>query len=163
MMLERAVSRTTRGRKLGDHQMVQDKIAQSIIDVETLRLLTLKTAWLIDEVEAGRMPHGAARNHIGMCKVMLARVMEDVMGRALDIHGSLGISLDMPLAGWFAGAKALAFADGPTEVHKSQLARAYMKRTAPAAGMFPSEHIPTRTAQALERYPDAYAPVDGNA
>jgi acyl-CoA dehydrogenase len=159
MMLERAVSRTTRGRKLGDHQMVQDKIAQSIIDVESLRLLTLKTAWLIDEVEAGRLPHGAQRNHIGMCKVMLARVMEDVMGRALDIHGSLGISLDMPLATWFAGAKALAFADGPSEVHKSQLARSYLKKTKPAEGMFPSEHIPTRTAKALERYPDARKPV----
>jgi acyl-CoA dehydrogenase len=163
MMLERAVSRTTRGRKLGDHQMVQDKIAQSIIDVETLRLLTLKTAWLIDEVEAGRLPHGAQRNHIGMCKVMLARVMEDVMGRALDIHGSLGISLDMPLATWFAGAKALAFADGPTEVHKSQLARSYLKKTKPADGMFPSEHIPTRTAKALERYPNARAAAAANA
>ena len=72
MMLERAVSRRTRGRKLGDHQMVQAKIADSMIELEQFRLLVLKTAWLIDEIEAGRLPHGAARNHIGMCKVAMA-------------------------------------------------------------------------------------------
>ena len=49
----------------------------------------------------------------------------------------------------------MAFADGPTDAHKSQLARAYLKRAKPAEGMFPSEHIPTRTAAALARYPDA--------
>ena len=155
MMLERAVSRRTRGRTLGDHQMVQSKIADSIIDLESFRMLVLKTAWLIDEVEAGRLPHGAARNHIGMCKVGLAKVYHDVVGRALEIHGSLGISLDMPLANWYAGHMSLAFADGPTDVHKSQLARAYMKKVTPAPGMFPSEHIPTRLAAARKRYPNA--------
>lgn len=78
-----------------------------------------------------------------------------MVGRSLELHGSLGISLDMPLANWFAGQWALAFADGPTDVHKSQLARAYMKNQKPAPGLFPSEHIPTRTAAAKERYPGA--------
>jgi acyl-CoA dehydrogenase len=162
MMLERAVSRTTRGRKLGDHQFVQGKIADSIIELEMFRNLVFKTAWIIDEVEAGRLPHGSARNHIGMCKVAMANVFENVVGRALDLHGSLGISLDMPLANWWGGSKALAFADGPTDVHRSQLARAYLKRTEPVPGMFPSEHIPTRTAKALARYPNARPdPVPG--
>jgi len=76
-------------------------------------------------------------------------------GKALEIHGSLGISLDMPLANWFGGGMGLAFADGPTDAHKSQLARAYLKKTKPVEGMFPSEHIPTRLKAALERYPDA--------
>ncbi|MDE8653517.1 acyl-CoA dehydrogenase family protein [Novosphingobium album (ex Liu et al. 2023)] len=155
MMLERAVSRRTRGRMLGDHQLVQAKIADSIIALEQFRLLVLKTAWLIDEVEAGRLPHGAARNHIGMCKVGLATLYHDVVGRALEVHGSLGISLDMPLAKWYGGHMALAFADGPTDVHRSQLARAYLKKAVPADGLFPREHIPTRTAAALARYPDA--------
>ena len=155
MMLERAVSRRTRGRMLGDHQMVQSKLADSIIQLEQFRLLTLKTAWIIDEVEAGRMPHGAARNHIGMCKIAMPQLYKDVVGRALEIHGSLGISLDMPLANSYAGHWSLAFADGPTDAHKSQLARAYMKKAKPAEGMFPSEHIPTRTAAALARYPNA--------
>lgn len=155
MMLERAVSRRTRGRALSDHQMVQSKVADSIIQLEQFRLLVLKTAWLIDEVEAGRLPQGAARNHIGMCKVAMASVYKDVVGRALEIHGSLGISLDMPLANWYGGHWALAFADGPTDVHKSQLARAYMKKVRPAPGLFPSEHIPTRKAEAQARYPNA--------
>jgi acyl-CoA dehydrogenase len=155
MMLERAVSRTTRGRKLGDHQFVQGKIADSVIELEMFRNLVFKTAWIIDEVEAGRLPHGSARNYIGMCKVAMANVFENIIGRALDLHGSLGISLDMPLANWWGGVKALAFADGPTDVHRSQLARAYLKKAMPVLGLFPSEHIPTRTAEALARYPDA--------
>lgn len=155
MMLERAVSRRTRGRMLGDHQMVQSKIADSIIQLEQFRLLTLKTAWIIDEVEAGRQPHGAARNHIGMCKVAMAKLYHDVVGNALELHGSLGISLDMPLANWFAGHWSLAFADGPTDAHKSQLARAYLKKTKPVDGIFPTEHIPTRYAAARARYPNA--------
>jgi len=158
MMLERAVSRRTRGRMLGDHQLVQAKVADSIIELEQFRLLVLKTAWIIDEVEAGRMPHGSARNWIGMCKVGLVKVYHDVVGRSLEIHGSLGISLDMPLARWFGGHMSLAFADGPTDVHRSQLARAYLKKTKPVDGLFPSEHIPTRTAAALARYPNARDP-----
>lgn len=155
MMLERAVSRRTRGKKLGDHQMVQGKIADSVMELESFRLLVLKTAWVIDEVEAGRLPHGSARDWIGMCKIGLVKIYHDVVGRSLEIHGSLGISLDLPLAKWYGGHMALAFADGPTDVHRSQLARSYLKRTTPVDGMFPSEHIPTRTAAALARYPDA--------
>jgi acyl-CoA dehydrogenase len=155
MMLERAASRRTRGRMLGDHQMVQAKIADSVIELEQFRLLVLKTAWMIDEIEAGRLPHGASRNHIGMCKVAMANVYHNIVGRALELHGSLGISLDMPLAGWYAGHMALAFADGPTDVHRSQLARSYLKKAKPAPGLFPSEHVPTRTAAALARYPNA--------
>jgi acyl-CoA dehydrogenase len=155
MMLERAVSRRTRGRMLGDHQMVQAKIAESVIQLEQFRLLVLKTAWIIDEIEAGRMPHGASRNHIGMCKVAMAQVYHDVVGKALELHGSLGISLDMPLAEWYGGHMALAFADGPTDVHKSQLARAYMKKAKPVETLFPSEHLPTRIAAAFAKYPNA--------
>ena len=158
MMLERAVSRKTKGKMLGEHQMVQEKIADSIIELEQFRLLVLKTAWMIDEIEAGRMKHGAARKHIGMCKVAMASVYANVVGKALEIHGSLGISLDLPLAKWYGGHMALAFADGPTDAHRSQLARAYLKRAKPAEGMFPTEHLPTRTAKALERYPNARNP-----
>ena len=161
MMLERAVSRVTKGKMLGEHQMVQEKIADSIVELEQFRCLVLKTAWIIDEIEAGRMKHGASRKYIGMCKIAMAKVYQNVVGRALEIHGSLGISLDLPLAHLYGGNMALAFADGPTDAHKSQLARATLKRVKPAPGMFPSEHIPTRRAAALARYPharDAVAP-----
>jgi len=156
MMLERAVSRRTKGRMLGDHQFVQGKIADSIIELEQFRCLVLKTAWIIDEIEAGRMPHGSSRNHIGMCKVAMANLYGNIASRALELHGSLGISQDMPLAQSFAGYMSLAFADGPTDVHRSQLARAYLRNAKPAPGMFPSEHIPTRTAAANARYPHAH-------
>ena len=85
----------------------------------------------------------------------MASVYANVVGRAREVHGSLGISLDMPLAKWYGGNMALAFADGPTDAHRSQLARACLKQVRPAEGMFPTEHIPTRTAKALERYPNA--------
>ncbi|MEY2925675.1 MAG: hypothetical protein RL367_152 [Pseudomonadota bacterium] len=150
MMLERAVSRTTRGRKLGDHQFVQGKIADSIIELEQFRLLVLRTAWIIDHE-----PHGAARTHIAMCKVAMAKIMHDIVGRAVEIHGSLGISLEMPLSNWWSGVMALAFADGPTDVHRGQIARTFLKKTTPVETLFPSEHIPTRVAAAQARYPEA--------
>jgi acyl-CoA dehydrogenase len=146
MMLERAVSRTTRERKLGDHQFVQGKIADSIIELEQFRLVVLCTAWIIDNE-----PHGAARAPIAMRKVTMAKLMQDIVGRAVEIHGSLG----MPLSNWWSGVMALAFADGPTDVHRGQIARTYLKKTAPVETLFPTEHIPTRLAAARARDPEA--------
>jgi acyl-CoA dehydrogenase len=141
MMLERAVSRRTQGKSLGEHQFVQGAIADSIIELEQFRLLVLKTAWIIDNE-----PHGAARVHIAMCKVQMAKVYHDIVQRAIQLHGSLGVTLETPLADMWMGLPSLALADGPTEVHKAQVARAYLKNTKPAAGLFPTEHIPTRLA-----------------
>jgi acyl-CoA dehydrogenase len=150
MMLERAVSRRTQGRMLSEHQFVQGAIADSIIELEQFRLLVLKTAWIIDEVEQGREPHGAARTHIAMCKVQMAKVYHDIVQRAIQLHGSLGVTLETPLADMWMGLPSLALADGPTEVHKAQVAKAYLKNAQPAAGLFPSEHIPTRLAALKE-------------
>ena len=141
MMLERAVSRQTQGKRLGEHQFVQGPIADSIIELEQFRLLILKTAWIIDNE-----PHGAARTHIAMCKVQMAKVYHDIVQRAIQIHGSLGITLETPLADMWMGLPSLALADGQTEVHKAQVAKAYLKNAKPAPGLFPSEHIPTRLA-----------------
>lgn len=159
MMLERAVSRRTKGKRLGDHQLVQAKIADSIVQLEQFRLLVLKTAWIIDEVEAGRQPHGSARPHIAMCKIAMAKVLHDIMERAVELHGSIALTHDTWLGDFWAGVMAVAFADGPTDVHRTQLAKTFMKRTAPAPapGHFPTDHIPTRRAAALARYPDAAA------
>jgi acyl-CoA dehydrogenase len=143
MMLERVVSRRTQGKKLSEHQFVQGAIADSIIQLEQFRLLVLKTAWIIDNE-----PHGAARTHIGMCKVMLAQVYHDIISRAIHLHGSLGVTLETPLANMWMGVPILAIVDGPTEVHKMQVAKAYLKKAKPAEGLFPSEHLPTRLAAA---------------
>lgn len=141
MMLERAVSRRTQGKLLSEHQFVQGAIADSIIELEQFRLLVLKTAWIIDNE-----PHGAARTHIAMCKVQMAKVYHDIVQRAIQLHGSLGVTLETPLADMWMGLPGLALADGPTEVHKVQIAKAHLKNANPSPGLFPSEHIPTRLA-----------------
>jgi len=146
MMLERAVSRRTQGRLLADHQFVKGMIADSAIELEQFRLLVLKTAWIIDNE-----PHGAARTHIGMCKVAMARVYHDVVQRAVHLHGALGTSRDTPLAKMWMGIPMLAVADGPTEVHQVQVANALLKSAKPAEGLFPSDHIPTKLARIVQK------------
>jgi acyl-CoA dehydrogenase len=147
MMLERAVSRRTQGRLLADHQFVKGMIADSAIELEQFRLLVLKTAWIIDNE-----PHGAARTYIGMCKVAMAKVYHNVVERAVHLYGALGTSRDTPLAKMWMGVPMLAVADGPTEVHQVQVANALLKNAKPAPGLFPTEHIPTKTQAALARY-----------
>ena len=146
MMLERAVSRRTQGRQLGDHQFVKGMIADSAIELEQFRLLVLKTAWTIDN-----KPHGAARTLIGMCKVAMARVYHDIVERAVHLHGALGTSRDTPLAKMWMGIPMLAVADGPTEVHQVQIANALLKTAKPAPGLFPSEYIPHKLEAARTR------------
>lgn len=147
MMLERAVSRRTQGRLLADHQFVQGMIADCAIDLEQFRLLILKTAWIIDNE-----PHGTARMHIGMCKVAMAKVYHDIAQRAVHLHGALGTSRETVLAKLWMGAPMLAVADGPTEVHKVQIARKLLKDAKPAPGVFPSEYIPHKLEAARQRY-----------
>ena len=147
MMTERAVSRQTKGRMLGDHQFVQGMIADSVIELEQFRLMVLKTAWIIDT-----QPHGAARTHIAMCKVAMPKLMHDIAQRAIQIHGSLGVTNELSLGALYMGAASLALADGPTEVHKVQVAKAAMGQAKPAPGLFPSQHIPAKRAAAQEKY-----------
>ena len=152
MMLERAVSRRTQGRQLGDHQLVKAMIADSAMELEMYRLLVLKTAWTIDT-----QPHGSARTQIAMCKVAMARVYHDIVRRAVHLHGALGTTHETPLAKMWMGIPMLSVADGPTEVHQVQIANALLKQTAPSNGLFPSEHIPTKTAEAEVRYAEELA------
>ena len=154
MMIERAVSRRTQGRVLGDHQFVKGMIADSTVELEQYRLLVLKTAWMIDT-----MPHGSARTNIGMCKVAMARVYHDIVRRAVHLHGALGTTHETPLAKMWMGVPMLSVADGPTEVHQVQIANALMKNAAPAPGLFPSEHIPAKRAAARARYAKEFGGV----
>ena len=147
MMLERAVSRRAQGRLLADHQFVQGFIADSAIELAQFRLLVLHTAWIIDI-----QPHGAARTQIAMCKVAMAKIYHDIVQRAIQLHGSLGTTHETPLAEMWMSVPSLALADGPTEVHKVQVAKAFLKGATPAPGLFPSEHLPTKRAAARQRY-----------
>ncbi|MEX5637745.1 acyl-CoA dehydrogenase family protein [Parafrankia sp. FMc2] len=147
MMCERALSRRTQGERLADKQLVQQFIADSWIELEQYRLMVLNTAWIIDT-----QPHGAARTHIAMCKVAMAKVYHDIVQRALHIHGSLGTTNELPLAEMWMNVPMLALADGPTEVHKVTVAKQVLRRYQPADGLFPSEHQLPNLEAARQRY-----------
>lgn len=152
MMQIRAVSRRAQGRTLSDHQFVQGMIADTAIQIEQFRLLVLKTAWVIDN-----QPHGAARTLIAMCKVEMAKVYHDVVQRAIQLHGSYGVTNETVLASMWMSLPSLALADGPTEVHKVQVAKAYLRKAQPYDGIFPPEHIPTRLEAVRAKYADILA------
>jgi acyl-CoA dehydrogenase len=147
MMCERALSRHTQGTPLSEKQAVQAYIADSVIELEQFRLMVLHAAWTIDT-----QPHGAARTPIAMCKVAMAKVYHDIVQRAIQVHGSLGVSNEMPLGGMWMGVPMMALADGPTEVHKTTIAKQVLSRYQPAPGLFPTAHLPPRRAAARARY-----------
>ncbi|UPW08577.1 acyl-CoA dehydrogenase family protein [Gordonia terrae] len=147
MMAERVLSRHTQGELLGNKQLTQEAIADSEIELEQFRLLVMKTAWIIDNE-----PHGAARKHIAMCKVAMAKIYRDIIQRAIQIHGSLGVTTELPLFDWWCSVPSLALADGPTEVHKVSVAKEVLKGYSPTSGLFPTEHIPGRRSTAAERH-----------
>lgn len=119
----RALSREAFGRPLADLGGNRERIAEARIAIEQARLLTLKTAWLMDR-------HGveAARSEISQIKVVAPNVALKVLDMAMQMHGGAGLSDDFPLAAAWAGARALRLADGPDEVHRDLVARQELKR-----------------------------------
>ena len=146
MLCERTQSRYSFGKPYAKHQMVQEYIAKSRIEIETAKLLTLKAAWLMDQ-----SGHRAARTEIAMAKVYNADVLYNVIDRALQVHGSLGYSSDMPLEMMYRSARMAPLVDGANEVHKVTIAKEALKNYDAVEG-WPSEHIPTRREQALKRF-----------
>jgi acyl-CoA dehydrogenase len=147
MMCERALSRHTQGEVLAQKQMVQQYVADSFIQLEQFRLLVLYTAWLIDK---GRKKD--ARTYIAAVKVAMADVLHDVVRRALQVHGALGCSNEMPLVSMWLAAPVMGIADGPTEVHKVTVAKAVLSRHQPAPGPWPTEFLPERVAAARAKF-----------
>jgi acyl-CoA dehydrogenase len=150
LMCERAVSRTTRTGRLADMQATQEKIADIWIDMEQFRLLLLRTAWLADKHQDWK----AVRKDVAAVKVAMPRVYHDVVQRAMQLHGSLGISNEMPFAAMMVDAQVMAIADGPTEVHKWTLAKQLLRDVAPGEPLFGSGHLPTRADDARRRFAD---------
>ena len=118
LLCKRATSRIAFGKALAQQGVVQQQIAESRIEIELVRLLVLKTAWLIDNVGAR-----SAGTEIAAIKVAAARVVLSVLDRAIQVHGGMGVSDDVPLAAMWAGARTLRIADGPDEVHLRTVAR----------------------------------------
>ena len=157
LMLARATERETRGQKLAELQTIQNWIADSAAQMEAARLMTLRAAWIMD-TEGVR----AARREISLIKFFGAEVLHDVVDRALQIHGSLGYSTDMPLEAMYRYARAARFYDGPDEVHRESVAKLILRGyEAPADGV-PREHVPTRREAARERFADLLEAVTSN-
>ncbi|MDA3039680.1 MAG: acyl-CoA dehydrogenase family protein [Actinomycetota bacterium] len=150
MMCERALSRNTKGEVLGRKQMVQEMIADSWIEMEMFRLLVLRTAWKIDKLQDYRL----VRKDISAVKAAMPSVYRNVASRALQIHGSLGASWEMPFAKEVIESFHMGLADGPTEVHKVQVARRVLDEYVPCDDLFPSTHLPKRRAAAQAKYAD---------
>jgi len=148
MMCERAVSRFTKGESLSHKQMVQEKIADSWVELRQFRLLILETAWLADRGHDWK----AIRKNVSAVKAVMPRILHDIASRALQIHGSLGLSTQMPFSDWIINSYHVGLADGPTEVHKVTVAREVLKDYSPANAMFPSYIGYEEDARALEKY-----------
>jgi acyl-CoA dehydrogenase len=118
LMCQRTISRTAFGKPIAQQGVVQDWIAESRVRVEQLRLLVLKTAWLMDTVG-----NQGAHTEIQAIKIATPLSVEWILDKAIQAHGAGGVSQDTPLAGLWAHARTLRLADGPDEVHKRSMAR----------------------------------------
>jgi len=144
MMAERALSRTTKGELLANKQAVQAMLADSYLEIQQFRLLVMYTAWQIDKYN----DYNRVRKDIAAIKVQTPRVLESVARRAIQVHGALGTTYDLPLTHFYASGLMLALADGPTEVHQTTVAKQLLRDYTPSADIWPSEYIPARRAEA---------------
>ena len=123
LMTVRSINRVAFGKPLAQQGVVQQQIAESRLEIEQARLLTLKAAWMIDRVGAK-----GARVEIAAIKVAAPRAALSVIDRAIQVFGGAGVSDDVPLAQMYAFARTLRLADGPDEVHLRDIARAELKK-----------------------------------
>jgi acyl-CoA dehydrogenase len=125
LMCARASTRVTWGQPVSERANIQDWIAESRIEIEMVRLLTLKAAWLMDTVG-----NKHARMEISAIKIAAPDVALRVIDRAIQVHGGAGVSDDFPLASMYAHLRTLRLADGPDEIHKRTVAREELRRYA---------------------------------
>jgi acyl-CoA dehydrogenase len=159
MMCERALSRTTKGELLADKQLTQEKIADSHIQITQFRLHVLYAAWLIDKHQAYNRE---VRREIAAVKAAMPGVLRDVVYRALHLHGSLGMSNELPLMQMWATVPEMGIVDGPTEVHKVAVAKAVLRDRKPSLGLWPSYFLPDAIERAHARFGDAIEREVGN-
>jgi len=152
MMCERALSRESHGKVIADHQMVQEAIADSYVEIQQLRLMVLWTAWTIDNSSTQ-----AARTQIAACKFTCAKVLRDVSYRAMHVLGSLGTTNLTPLQAMWAGAPTMSVADGVDELHKVTVARNVLKGYKPHEGLWPTEYFPAKREAARKKFADVLA------
>jgi acyl-CoA dehydrogenase len=144
LLCKRALARTTFGKPVAENANIQDWIAEARIELEMVRLLTMKTAWLMDTVG-----NRHARVEIAAIKVAAPEVALKIIDRAIQVHGGAGVSDDFPLASMWAHLRTLRLADGPDEVHKRTIAQGELRKwlaadRQPAATI--QRHAPTALA-----------------
>ncbi|XP_062517453.1 acyl-CoA dehydrogenase family member 11-like isoform X2 [Corticium candelabrum] len=123
MMCKRAISRTAFGKPIARQGVVQHQIAQSRIEIEQARLLTLNAADTIDKYGTK-----VARAEIAMIKVVAPQIAQAIVDRAIQIHGGAGVCQDTPLPMFFSYARSIRIADGPDEVHFASVAKHELKK-----------------------------------
>ncbi|MFV8163262.1 acyl-CoA dehydrogenase family protein [Mycobacterium sp. 134] len=158
MMCERALSRETQGSRLSDKQFVQGYIADSYAQLLQFRLMVLYTAWEIDKYN----DYKKVRKDIAAVKVAMPTVLHDIAWRAMQIHGALGVTNEMPFLGMVTGAAVMGLADGPTEVHKTTVARQVLRDYQPTTDTWPTEWIPRKREAAKAKYAEYLEAEVGN-
>ncbi|MET0988522.1 MAG: acyl-CoA dehydrogenase family protein, partial [Steroidobacteraceae bacterium] len=156
MACERVVSRKSRGQRLADLGVVQDDIARCWIQLQQFRLFVLHTSWLYDQGKREEAWIATAG-----VKAATADVMHDIIWRCMHLHGSWGVSNELPFASMVHTAAAVAVVDGPTEAHRSLVARTLLKRYEAVDSRQPSEHVPTRRAWAERKLASFFDDPDG--
>src|SRR4051794_26627586 len=158
MMCERVLSRETAGSLLADKQFVQGYIADSYAQLKQFRLFVLYTAWEIDKYN----DYKRVRKDIATAKVVMPTVLHDIAWRAMQVHGALGVSNEMPFTAMINGAAVMGLADGPTEVHKITVARQLLRDYQATDGMWPTEWIPGKVEAAKEKFAEYLEHEVGN-
>jgi acyl-CoA dehydrogenase len=123
LMCARVAARVAFGKPLAQQGVIQQWIADSAIEIEQARLLTLKAAWMIDTLDKK-----AAQDQIAMIKVVAPSLLTRVTDRAIQAFGAAGVSDDYPLAALYAAGRTLRLADGPDEVHRRAIARSTLRQ-----------------------------------
>ncbi|HXK22812.1 MAG TPA: acyl-CoA dehydrogenase family protein [Myxococcota bacterium] len=158
MMCERALSRQTQGSLLAEKQFVQGYIADSYAQLVQFRLFVLYTAWEIDKYNDYRR----VRKDIATAKVVMPTVLHDIAWRAMQVHGALGTTNEMPFFGMIHGAAVMGLADGPTEVHKVTVARQVLRDYRPSGDLWPTEWIPKKEEAARAKFAEYLEHEVGN-
>src|SRR5205823_2339682 len=127
-MCARVQRRVAFGKPLAEQGTIRADIAESRMDIEQARLLTMKAAYMMDTVG-----NKVARGELAMVKVVVPRMALRVLDRAIQAHGAAGVCDDFPLAQMWAHTRTIRLADGPDEVHREAIAKAELKRGLGAA------------------------------
>ena len=157
MLCERSLYRYAHGSTLSKHGTIQNWIADSEAEMTAARLMTLHAAWKMDT--QGVM---AARKDIALIKFYGAKVLHDVVDRALQAHGGLGYSTDLPLEAMYRFARAARIYDGPDEVHRASVARQVLRGYEAPPDEVPSEFIPARREAARRQFADLLEAATAN-